>query len=559
VKRRICSTVSLGLILVIIAGCAQTTTPEVVEQVVTQVVPQIVKETVIVEGTPQVVEKEVTKVVEVEVVVTATPPAVPQRTVVVAFGQDAPSLDPQLSATSMAVNVSNTMFDTLVRRDTQTMNLVPGLAESWEIVDPVTYVFKLREGVRFHNGEEFTASDVVFTFERLFENEDLTVRRHAVSTIESFEAIDDYTVQFNLKAPNAPFLARLPTFHIIPEDYIKAVGGEEFNRQPVGTGPYKFVEWVHDDHLTLEANEDYWDGAPEIKHVQFKPIPEDSTRVAALLAGEVDVIENVPAEDVPRLIKDEDVRLEMTTDNYHYFIQMNSNEPPFDNVLFRKAVNYAIDWDTILQLFGGYAFRVPIPLIPGIFSYEENADYLMQFAYDYDPAKARELLAEAGYPDGVEVTLDVGSGRYPRFVEVAQAVAAQLNDVGIQTNVRADEWLTFYERCYTNRECTMILFVMGNPIYDPDHLMSIHFDGERSTTRFFVTPELTELAQRGMKTVDSEERVQVYRDAIQLIMEQAAYVWGYGVERIYGVRADIAWKPPIDAKMYPQDMSFLTR
>lgn len=240
----------------ILSACAPPT-PEVIEKKV--VVEKEVPVTVEVEK-EVVVEKEVTKIVEK--VVTATP--VPQREVVLGFTSDPPAVDPHVSATTMAIETVDCMFNPLVQKDRH-LSIVPDLAESWEIVDPKTYVFKLRKGVRFHNGEEFTASDVEFTFERMLTSKGM--KRYVEQFVESVEVIDDYTVQLNLKIAYAPFLKRVPTFYIVPEDYIKAVGDEEFARHPIGTGPYKFVEWVHDDHLTLEANEDYWEGPPEIKRI----------------------------------------------------------------------------------------------------------------------------------------------------------------------------------------------------------------------------------------------------------------------------------------------------
>jgi peptide/nickel transport system substrate-binding protein len=484
--------------------------------------------------------------------VTARP--VPQRDLVVALVADPVTLDPHADANETTVNAVRHIFETLVDRDRDDMSIVPGLAESWEIPDPQTYVFKLREGVRFHNGEELTASDVKFTFERMLAFP--SMKKYSEPLIESVEVIDDYTVQFKLKIPYAPFLRRMPTFHIVPEDYIKAVGDEEFARHPIGSGPYKFVEWVKDDHLTLEANEDYWGGAPEVKRAIFKPVPEPSTRVAALLAGEADIIARVEAEDVPRVEQGKDVRIEAIEDNRFMFYFMNSHKPPFDDVRVRQAVSYAIDWDTILQLFGGYAFRVPLPAHRGDFGYAEYADDLMPYTYNYDPDKARQLLAEAGYPNGFETTIETPIDNTPKDVEVTEVVAAQLAEVGIKAAVETYPWSVYY----TERFNGVIIpgigqFSMGNPIFDPDHLMSVHFDPDRRAY-YFDMPELTELAHRGMATVDEKERVEIYRQAMRLILEQAPYAWGYGVKQIYGVRADINWTPRTDVRVFAFEVSF---
>lgn len=280
--------------------------------------------------------------------------------------------------------------------------------------------------------------------------------------------------------------------------------------------------------------------------------------MAALLAGEVDVIEVVPPEDVLRLEQEEDVRVEIEEGYGGYFFVMNIKKPPFDDVRVRQAVNYAIDWDEIMELFGGYAYRRPLPCYRLDFGYAEYADDLMQYAYDYDPDKARELLAEAGYPDGFEVTIETGTG-FTKAAEVTQAVAAQLAEVGIKAKVEVYERLVYYNERYKTGNLEMGMFVMGNPISDPDHLMAIHFDPDRAVGVSYRNPKLTELAHRGVATVDPKERVEIYREALQLVLEEAAYAWGYGTKLIYGVRADINWKPRVDVRMYPHDMSFVKK
>jgi len=546
-KRTIFLTLSI-LVSLILSACA-TPTAEVIEKVVTQ----IVKETVVVEGTPLIVEKAVTQIVEK--VVTATP--VPQRELVVALAADPPTLDPLADASSATVNSVKHIFSSLVERDPDDMSIVPELVESWEIVDDTTYVFKLRKGLRFHNGEELTTSDVKFSFDRMLEPEFISMGKYVETLIESIEVIDEYTVQFNLLTPYAPFLARMPTFHIVPEDYINAVGSEEFARHPIGSGPYKLVERVHGDHITLEAFEDYWGGAPRIKRVVLKPIPESSTRVAALLAGEADIIQNVPPEDIPKLEQEEDVRV-VTGDDYRfYFYGMNSANPPFDDVRIRQAVSYAIDWDSICELFEGYATRVPLPALPNDWGYAEYADDLMQYTYDYNPDRARELLAEAGFPDGFETTIELGTGRYPKTEEVAQAASAQLAEVGIKAEVVVYEWGVFYTDIYNGVQVKgLYAGSMGNPIFDPDHLMGVHFDPDRRSY-FFNTPELTEMIHRGQVTVDNAERIEIYRGIMKRILEEAPYAWGYTLMQVHGIRADVDWKPRTDTRIFALEASFI--
>jgi len=542
------------IVVCLLAACGPTPEPQVVEK--DKLVTQIVKETVIVAGTPEIVEK----------VITATPAPVSQREIVIATEETLETVDPHIDIKSLNRNVTSMMFDALVWRNAD-MQLVPGLAESWEAVDNLTYVFHLRKGVRFHNGEEFTADDVLFSFERMqtpsadgpYAPYKFRIGRYLEPFVASIEALDEYTVQFNLKAPWPIFLPRLTVWAIVPQEHVQAVGDEEFARHPIGTGPYRFVELVIDDHFSVEANEDYWGGAPSLKRVAFKFIPEAATRVAALLAGEVDVISKVTPEDMPRLIADRDLRV-ATADSFSYsYYILNSFKPPFDDVRVRKAVNYAIDWDAIIALFEGYAVRNPLPANVFDFGYAEYADGLMQYTYNYDPDKARALLAEAGYADGFELTISLPKGQYAKGDEIALAVAEQLAQVGIKATVESLEAVVYEDTRYRAGEMQMGYYASGNSLFDPEGgALVVQFDPDRATGNFYRNDKVAELIHQGAQIVDLQERVDVYRQATQLLLEDAAYVWGIRSMELYAFSADIDWKPRSDTRIFPQEMTLIT-
>lgn len=479
-----------------------------------------------------------------------------QRDVTVAVTSDPQSMDPYVSATSGTVTAVNHIFDNLVQRDPLTMEIVPALATSWEITDDSVYEFSLREGVRFHNGDPFTAQDVVFSFARMREPGFEAMGNYVRPLIDRVEALDDHTVRITLVAPYAPFLNRLPTFYIVPAAYTSTVGDEAFAEAPIGTGPYRFVEWVHGNHWTFEAFSEHWAGAPAVERVTFRPIPEASTRIAALLSGAVDIIEQVNLPDVPRLEADPGVRVEAVNDNRIYFYAFQSRRPPFDDPQVRRALSYAVDWDEILGIFDGYAFRVPLPGLPTDFGYADYIEDLQPLLPTYDPEMARALLAEAGYPDGLTTTIQASSGNYPKDAELAQAVANELARVGVDAEVRVSEWAVYLSDVWRGGNVEgMGFFSMGNPLFDPDHLFTVHFDPEGGG-QYYNSPELTELGNRGRVVTDPEQRATIYRDMMQYMIVNQPYLWTHGVQQVYAMRADIDWMPRADNRIFMEEVSF---
>jgi peptide/nickel transport system substrate-binding protein len=387
--------VSTAILALLISACGPTPEPQVVEKVVTQVV----KETVMVAGTPQVVEKMVTEVVEVEKVVTATPvPAGEQKPtgqIIVAQTADPNTMDPKFLKGRETQNALRLIYDSLYHRDNN-MQIIPWLSTSYENPDELTWRLHLREGVKFHNGNDFKADDVKFTIERLLEEDSGWSERNL---IERAEVVDDYTVDVITKKPYAAFMTRAVLWHMTDKEYFDQVGADGFASQPVGTGPFTFVEWVKDEQLVFEANPDYWGGAPKIETVIFRPIPETATRVAALEAGDVDIITDVPPDYVDQV--PDNIAVVSIPGTRAFFIGMNVTVKPFDDVRVRQAMNYAVDVDTIIKsMLNGLARKLDGPVLPEAFGYVATP------VYNYDPDKAKALLAEAGYPDGFEMELD---------------------------------------------------------------------------------------------------------------------------------------------------------
>jgi len=304
------------------------------------------------------------------------------------------SLDPANYRDRETETVIRNMFDGLVTR-TPDGEVVPELAESWEVVDEVTYIFHLREGVKFHNGEDLTADDVVFTFERILAPDGMngqpSPRAGLLGPLEKVEKLDDYTVKMTLSTPSPVFLQLLPHTQIIPQEYYQQVGFEGFGQAPVGAGPFRFVSGTLNSEVVLERFDGYWDGPPPLKQVVFRMMPEPSQRVGALKAGEVHIIQEVPPDSAESLRQEPGIQIQVAEGTRLYQIELNNQRITDPRV--RQALNYAVNWDEILsELYQGYARRVPTAMLPSGFGYNPEVE-----PFPYDPDKARALLEEAGY------------------------------------------------------------------------------------------------------------------------------------------------------------------
>ncbi len=314
------------------------------------------------------------------------------------------TLDPAMYRDRATETVLRNMFDGLVTR-TWDGNVVPEIAESWTIPSGNVYVFKIRKDVKFHNGKTLDADDVMFTFERILNDgaiaDQSSPRKGLFGPLETVEKIDQYTVKFTLSNPFPVFLQALVHFQIVPKDYIQKVGDKKFAEKPIGAGPFKFKEGRLDDQIVMERFDEYYGGSPEIppigpalaKRVIFRMMPEATVRVAALKAGEVHIIQQLPADLSKTLGADKNIRVKSVDGTRVYCVELNCAKPPFDDVRVRRAMNYAVDWDAILEsIYGGNGTRLASAFLPSGFGFDPSLE-----PYPYDPEKAKTLLREAGY------------------------------------------------------------------------------------------------------------------------------------------------------------------
>lgn len=403
--------------------------PQTVE--VTRVVTETVTQTeeVAVEVTRVVTETD-TEQVEVTRVVEVDAPAGPEGELIVAITTFPNAITPPNAAERQAQNVTSQLFNGLIWVDDDN-NIQPDLATSWELSeDGKEYTFHLREGVTFHNGETLDAQDVVTTWEA--GKDPANAYAYVFEQADSVTVVDDFTVKITTPEPDPLFLRSMGGWGIYPTDYYNEVGLEGFEAHPIGTGPFKFVEWVKGDKIVFEAFEDYWEeGLPKVARLVFRPIPESSTRLAAVQTGEVHIATRFIKEEADQVFGNSGVRVISYANDRSYYIAFNNLSSgigqPTENVLVRQAMNYAVDRQAIVDaLFDGQATLSSGFVSPFNMGYSADIQ-----PYPYDPDKARELLTEAGFPDGFEIGFACPIGAYPNFEQVCEAISGYLAEVGI--------------------------------------------------------------------------------------------------------------------------------
>ncbi|MCM8749951.1 ABC transporter substrate-binding protein [Thermomicrobiaceae bacterium CFH 74404] len=479
-----------------------------------------------------------------------TPTGSSTRPIVIAQGVDIASFDPHEDTSTVAIAVFRNVFNSLVERDHE-LNLVPALAESWQTIDELTWEFQLRRDVLFHDGNPLTSKDIKFSIERVLDPSVNSRSRTRVEVIDRVEAVDDYTVRIITREPFPPLLTILGYLYALPADKYQEMGSEQFAVSPIGTGPYKFVEWVKDDHIILERFEDHWGGSPSIPSVEFRPIPEAATRVASLLAGELDLATLIPITDIPTIEQRSDLDIRTVPSTRTIFIGMNTWNPPFDDVRVRQALNYAVDVQSIIDnLLGGHGLRIASVSGPAEFGFNPNLE-----PYPFDPEKAKQLLAEAGYADGFQTTLDTPVGRYLQDLEVAQAVAGYLANVGIQVEVRPAEFQEYFTRWLNLEIPGLYLLGWGASTLDADGVMGGHFHSKRRGL-YYNSPESDRMIEEAMSEFDPERREAIYHELMAYLHEQAPWIFLYVQEDIYGVKADLRWQPRSDELLNVHEMSW---
>lgn len=445
-------------------------------------------------------------------------------------GGDTVALDPAIVTDGESFRVTENIYDTLLTFGEQDTTIQPSLAKEWEVSeDGLTYTFTLEEGVKFQDGTPFNAEAVVKNFERWaagsaekFYYYNSMFMSEGKSIISKVEAPDEKTVVFTLTRPQAPFLKNIamsPFAIASPEAF------DKLEDNPVGTGPFKFVEWKRNDSLTLEKNADYWkDGLPKLDRVIFRAIPDNSARLNALTTGEIDIADGINPSDAKSIESNKDLQLIKRPSMNVGYLGLTTNRPPFDNVKVRQAVNYAIDKQAIIDaFFEGYAEPAVNPMPSTIGGYNDEIE-----GYAYDPEKAKALLAEAGYK-GEEFELwamPVPRPYMPDGQKVAEAIQKNLEDVGMKAKIVTFEWATYLEKA-KNGEADAFLLGWTGDNGDADNFLYTLLDKDNigsNNYSYYTSDEAHKLLVQAQSEVDEDKRNELYKQAQVIIHDDAPWV-----------------------------------
>jgi peptide/nickel transport system substrate-binding protein len=480
--------------------------------------------------------------------------AFPQdKTLVVGIMSSVLSLDPANHRDRVTETVIRNMFDGLVTR-TPDGRIVSEIAESWKNPSPTVWEFKIRRGITFHNGDSLTAEDIKFTFDRIITENAIdgktAMRKGLIDPLQKVEKIDDYSVRFQLSSPWPILLAMLPHQQIVPKKYLENVGTKGFLVKPVGAGPFKFVEGKLDERIVMERYDKYYGGSPEIKplgppplkRVLFEVIPETATRIAALQAGKVHIIQNVPPHMVETLKRDPNVAVKTALGTRVQMFEMNVNQPPFNDVRVRRAMNHAVNMDIIVEkILGGFGKRMAGAILPNGLYFNEALK-----PYRHDPALAKKLLAEAGHPKGFPLVIDT----IDTYKEVCEASAQQFRAVGIEASVRIWDWGVLRPLAL-NGERKMVFQSWGNSTLHPYDLLNPKLmSKDRGNYSQFSNPELDDLLKKGSVETNPDKAKEIYLKAQYLIYNEAPWVFGYVPMEIEACSKNVEnWVPSSDSRI----------
>lgn len=459
------------------------------------------------------------------------------KTLTIATPADAKSMDPHLTNDLPSNNVFINLYENLLTLD-ENGELVGQLAEKWEKVDDLSYRFYLKQGVKFHNGEELKASDVKFTFLRAMNIEGSAIS-HVVSEIdpEGFVIEDDYTIVIKLKSPFSVFLTYLT--HVgggcILNEKAVTEAGDDYAQNPVGTGPYKFKEWAKGDRIVLERFEDHLTIKPEYQTVVFRAIPEETSRSIELESGNVDIAYGISANDIARVEENPDLKMARSTNLNTQYMGFNCQKGPFADVNVRQAVSKALSVDKIVStVLRGVGTQATGPISPSAKYY--NKDLV---AKDKNIEEAKALLAEAGYADGFETTLWLNDKQVR--VDMATIIQNQLKDIGITVEVKVFEWSTYYE-ALKNGEIDMYLVGWTMSAPDPDFGLYPLFHTSNMGTNnfsFYSNSEVDAMLEEGRLLEDGAERQELYYEIQAMIYEESPWVFLYNGEETVGLKAGL--------------------
>jgi len=461
-------------------------------------------------------------------------------TLTVAQPADATTMDPQLQGDVADMNILINMFDCLTTRDSQN-RLVPQLATSWTAINPTTWRFTLRKGVKFHNGEPFNAAAMKYSIERLLDPKTSSpIVEFADAGVTGVNVIDEYTADIvsSGPAPIIPEQCALFDGVMVPPSYIQEKGAAYFAQHPVGTGPFKFVQWQPGVQVAMAANPDYWGGAPSLDQLVFKPVPDSATALASLQSGEVDMVTGLVGSDVKPIVGASGIKLATVPGIRCYAVDLDTESAgPLADVRVRQALNYAVDVKALVQVvLAGYGQQIATMFPPNAYGYSSTVT-----PYPYDPQKAKQLLAEAGYPNGFSTEMSANSTN----ALLLQAIAGQLASVGVKVSQKTYAVQTFTQMDYANHGNALgPTYVFNNSGWSMDgysYLQSYIRPTSRSSR--WNNAQATQLVTTEQTSVDPATRLNAFDQLQTLMLEQAPFIFLYVSDLVLPMSTRVNFKP----------------
>lgn len=482
----------------------------------------------------------------------------PSGKITVAIPSNINSLSPAYNPGWIGQACNWQIFDALVTRDPETLQIVPQLAKSWKMINDTTWEFDLRRDVKFHNGEPFNAETVFWNFEKMLDKSlNMPSRGLIASLVKKVEVIDEYKIRIITPTPQPILLEALVMVFLMPPKYLEKVGWEVSGQKPIGTGPYKFVSWVKGQRLVLEANENYWKFKPAVKTIVIRPIPETATQIAELLSGGVDLIFNVPPDQISIIKRSDNARVvtgPAIRTVYVLFDAMGrAGNSAIQNPKVREAISHAIHVEPIIEhVLGGLATRAETGLNPNVFGADRNIK-----APEYSLQKAEKLLAEAGYPDGFTMTLNSYAGSITSADQVMLAIAGQLAKVNIKVKTRfLEDAGSFTKAMIAGKLEDAILHSWGYGGMFDAHMFYIYLFRKGSRWSYVDNENLHKLVVGAGSTVDFEKRREYYGEAQQIIKSNTYLVPMYAQNFIIGVSNRISYKHSTDERVRLFDITW---
>jgi peptide/nickel transport system substrate-binding protein len=446
-------------------------------------------------------------------------------------------------------NMIEHMYDRLVDRDPKTYKPSPMLATGWKVLNDTTWEFTLRQGVKFHNGEPFNAESVKATMEYMKDPANKTHYAPRWALVKEVQVVNDYTVRFVTEKPWPGLIDRIAgsDFLPMPPKALKEQGVQALAAKPIGTGAFRFVQWVRDEKLVVERNPDYWQTPAEASRVTFRFIPEFSARLAALLAGEIDIMKDVPPQNVEMVDRSGKARVRATVSSrINYLALVNLKPGPMQDVRVRKAIHASVNVDELIQqVLKGRATKMCGPLSPINVDYSPKPQCLK-----FDPAQAQALFKEAGIdPTKLQLTLDTPSGRYPLDKDISLAIAAQLQRQGIKTNVVVNEWGTHLDKI-KNRTTGDMFYLGWGPALDAQNTIEQLFLAKQTYSSYGNNAAIDAKIAQAVTVVDAKKRLEAWAELQQMVRDEVPWVFLWQQHDLYGVANWLEWNPRADERVW---------